>query len=453
MHLSEMTDERIRVPDVGGEMHALLARLYPICRSLSGDGVRQTLRILQDFIPLDVREVATGTQVFDWTVPQEWNIRDAWIKNSRGELIVSFRTSNLHVLGYSLPVHRRMSLKELRPHLYSDPGQPDRIPYRTSYYAPNWGFCLRHDQLSELADDEYEVYIDATLSDGSMTYGECVLPGATTDEVLIACHTCHPSLCNDSLSGVVLATFLARAIAASDHRYTYRFLFTPGTIGPIAWLSLNEPVVHRVKHGLVVTCVGDPGSFTYKKTRRGDAEIDRAVIASLTGSGRPFKVLDFSPYGGDERQFCSPGFDLAVGALMRTPYGEFPEYHTSSDDLNFVRGDALAESLDQYLSVVDTLERNRRCMNTNPKCEPQLGRRGLYGAIGGSMDDRRGELAMLWVLNLSDGQHDLLDIAERAKLPFRTIATAAEVLRRHGLLADGSLPGVQAAFSTKQVTT
>jgi aminopeptidase-like protein len=420
----------------GAEMHALLAELYPICRSLTGDGVRQTLRIIGRDIPLTITEVPTGTKVLDWVVPREWNIRDGWLRRVGGEMVASFRDSNLHVMGYSIPIHARMTLSELKPHLFSDPEHPDVIPYRTSYYQENWGFCLADRVVNGLTEAEYEVHIDSTLSNGALTYGECYLPGERTDEILIACHTCHPSLANDSLSGVVVAASVAKMLAARRHRYSYRFLFAPGTIGAIAWLAAHDEHVTRVKHALVATCLGDGGSFTYKKSRQGSAEIDRAAVHVLKQSTHPWTEQPFSPYGGDERQFCSPGFNLPCGSLMRTPYGEFPEYHTSADDLRLVRAEHLAESLGVYLGVCDVLDRNGVFVNLNPKGEPQLGRRGLYGAIGGAMDARQRELAMLWVLNLSDGGHSLLDIAERASLPFDAIRRAADTLVEHQLLRE-----------------
>jgi aminopeptidase-like protein len=421
---------------VGGEMYRLIAELYPICRSITGDGVRETLRRVGTRIPLAAHEVSTGTRVFDWTVPKEWNVRDAYVANSRGERVIDFQKSSLHVVSYSVPVRRRMRLAELRPHLFTLPEHPDWIPYRTSYYTENWGFCLSHRQLLALAEDEYEVCIDASLEDGHLTYGECVLEGELVDEVLISCHICHPALCNDNLSGIALATCLAQHLQEVTRRYSYRFLFVPGTIGSITWLSLNERRVSRIKHGLVLACGGDAGPCTYKKSRGGDAEIDRALIHVLRRSGRPFTVMDFAPHGYDERQYCSPGFDLPVGCFMRTPYGQFPEYHTSADDLDLVKPAMLADSFAVCTSALDLLEHNKTFVNQNPKCEPQLGRRGLYRAIGGPPDPGHRERALLWVLNLSDGRHSLLDIAERSGLEFGIVRAAAQALLEHGLLKE-----------------
>jgi aminopeptidase-like protein len=420
----------------GCEMHQLITELYPICRSITGNGVRDTLRALQRHIPLTIHEVPSGTAVFDWTVPKEWNVRDAYIKNAAGERVIDFRQSNLHVMSYSVPVHRTMSLEELKTHLHTLPTYPDWIPYRTSYYQEDWGFCLSHRQLSELPEGTYEVCIDTTLVPGHLTYGEYYLAGASAAEVLISTHVCHPSLCNDNLSGIALATYLGKQLRGETRRYSYRFLFIPGTIGAITWLALHEGDVARIQHGLVLSCVGDAGPLNYKRSRRGDAEIDRAVSHILQYSGQPHEVEEFSPYGYDERQFCSPGFDLPVGRLARTPHGRFPEYHTSADNLDFVRPAALAESLATCLSVLALVEHNRTYLNRNPKCEPQLGRRGLYRLTGGHQDERVDERALLWVLNLSDGRHTLLDIAERSGMPFEGLRRAADLLVAHDLLCE-----------------
>lgn len=427
-------EEAIVDRSVGEGMHALIAELYPIARSITGDGVRETLRRLQKRIPLLVHEVPTGTRVFDWTVPREWNIRGAWIRDPQGETVVDFRDSNLHVVGYSAPVHRRMPLRELARHVHTLPDQPDRVPYRTAYYDDSWGFCMAHERFAGLADGEYEVRIDATLEEGSLTYGELHLSGEGEDEVLISCHVCHPSLCNDNLSGIAVATYLARALARLDRRYSYRFLFIPGTIGSITWLARNEEKAGRIRHGLVLAGVGDAGVLNYKRSRRGGAEIDRAVEHVLRHSGSEYGIRDFIPYGYDERQYCSPGFDLPVGCLMRTPWGEYPEYHTSADDLDFVQARSLADTLERCLEVIDVLENNDAYLNRNPKCEPQLGRRGLYDRVGGQADRGDRIMALLWVLNLSDGAHDLLAIADRAGLPFDRIRWAAENLVECGLL-------------------
>jgi aminopeptidase-like protein/glycosyltransferase involved in cell wall biosynthesis len=432
-------------------MYALIEELYPICRSITGDGFRETMRHIRDRIPITVHEVPTGTEVFDWIVPKEWNIRDAYVKNAAGERVIDFRKSNLHVVSYSLPVRATMSLTELRPHLHTDPEHPDWVPYRTSYYQEGWGFCLAHRDLLDLPDGEYAVCIDATLAPGSLTYGEYVLAGGSGDEVLISCHCCHPSLCNDNLSGIAVAVALAGWLGTlAQRRLSYRFVFIPGTIGSITWLARNDAVVPRIRHGLVLSCLGDSGGFTYKRSRRGDAAIDRAVEHVLRHANAPYEILPFVPYGYDERQYCSPGFDLPVGCFMRTPNGRFPEYHSSADDLRLVGPDALAGSLARLREVVEILEHDQIYVNQNPHCEPQLGRRGLYEGVTGRSELPGYELALLWVLNLSDGQHSLLDIASRADMPFTLLRQASTALERSGLLQSASPPPGEQDMSPRE---
>jgi aminopeptidase-like protein len=421
----------------GEELYKLVAELYPICRSITGDGVRRTLEIVDREVGgLEVSEVPTGTQVLDWTVPREWNVRDAWVADAAGQRVIDFQASNLHLLGYSVPVRATMPLAELKRHLFTLAGHPDWVPWRTSYYAERWGFCASQRLVDSLPDGDYEVCVDTTLADGHLTYGEHLVEGQTDEEVLISCHVCHPSLANDNLSGIAVATGLARRLAGSRPRYSYRFLFAPGTIGSITWLARNEDRVGRIRHGLVLACAGDPGGFTYKRSRRGDAEIDRAVAHVLGRSGRPHRVVDFTPYGYDERQYCSPGFDLPVGCLSRTPYAAYPEYHTSADDLDLVGSAQLQESLEVCWEVVQVLEADRRYVNLSPKGEPQLGRRGLYGQIGGRSDAEERQMAMLWVLNQSDGRMSLLDVAERSGVPLALLAEVAATLEEAGLLAE-----------------
>lgn len=421
--------EFYKMKDIGQRMHALIAQLYPICRSITGDGVRETLRLVREQIPIELHEVPTGAEVLDWTVPREWNIRDAWIKNAAGERLVDFRQLNLHVVSYSVPLRKRMSFGELKEHLFTVEGEPGLVPYRTSYYEETWGFCLSQNQLAQFQHgEEYEVCIESSLDPGNLTYGEYHLEGDTREEVLISCHICHPALANDNLSGIALAVELARSLANAPRRYSYRFLFIPGTIGSITWLAQNEERVSAIRHGLVLTNVGDVAPITYKKSRRGDAEIDRAFAHLLRHSGEPYQVIDFYPYGYDERQYCSPGFNLAVGTMMRSRHGTFREYHTSADNLDFVRPDALADSFSKVAAVLEILEHNRVYLNRHPKGEPQLGRRGLYEGLGAGESRRAQAIALLWTLNLSDGDHSLLAIAERAELPYAAIKTAAESL-------------------------
>lgn len=420
--------------ETGTRIYELIERLYPICRSITGEGVRQTLAIMREKIPLQIHEVATGTQVFDWAVPNEWNITDAYIKNASGKRVVDFRHSNLHVVSYSIPVRQTMSLSDLKLHLHSLPDHPDWIPYRTSYYKEDWGFCITHRQFETMGKGPYEVVIDSSLKNGSLTYGEYFVPGDTTDEVLFFSHICHPSLCNDNLSGAALSTILAQFLTKQSLRYSYRFVFAPATIGSITWLSRNESNLSRVKHGLVLSVIGDRGKLHYKRSRRGTAEIDRAVVHVLERSGKDYEILDFVPYGYDERQFCSPGINLPMGRLTRTPNGCYNEYHTSADDLSFVEREALTDSFDTCLRVINLLEQNFAYLNMNPKCEPQLGRRGLYRSLGGHQHIPNQEYAMLWVLNMSDGRHSLLDIAEQSGLDFDLLAETSRQLQSAGLL-------------------
>lgn len=436
--------DQANAAEAGRELYEFARELYDICRSITGDGIRKTLSLIGKRIPLKIHEVPTGTAVFDWTVPKEWNIRDAYIKGPDGKRVVDFQKSNLHVLNYSTPIRAKIPLAELKPHLFTIPGHPDWIPYRTSYYKEDWGFCLSHNQMLALGDGEYEVCIDSTLKAGHLTYGECFIPGRSTEETLISCHACHPSLANDNLSGITVATHLAQLLRGRDLRYSYRFLFIPGTIGAITWLARNRKAAARTRHGLVLTGIGDKGRFHYKKSRQGNAEIDRAAAHVLAHSTDASEVLDFSPYGYDERQYCSPGFNLAVGCLMRSVWGSFPEYHTSADNLDFIHPQQLAESLQVCTSILDVLENNRTYRNLNPYCEPQLGKRNLYRSTGG--ESIGSEInARLWVLNLSDGEHSLLDIAMRSGLPFGTIHNASRLLFEAGLLGPGKDEFAEAA--------
>jgi aminopeptidase-like protein len=418
----------------GEALFALVKRLYPICRSITGNGVRETLQVIKEIIPIEVREVPSGTPVLDWNVPDEWNIRDAWIKGPDGRKIVDFQQSNLHVVSYSIPFQDTLSLVELKKHLFSLPDHPDWLPYRTSYYRETWGFCLPHRQLTSLSEGEYEVCVDSNLAAGSLTYGELLLPGLCPDEVLISCHVCHPSLANDNLSGIAVATFLASQLAQRNRRYSYRFIFIPATIGAITWLALNEHNIKNIRHGLILAGVGDTGAFHYKKTRNGDAYIDRLMLRVLRQTERAHHVLDFEPYGYDERQFGSPGFNLPVGCLMRTPFGQYPEYHSSADDLRLVKPESLADTLDLLEQLVGALEGETRYLNLNPRGEPQLGRRGLYDTLGGLSQTKQRQMAMLWLLNFSDGDHSSEDIADRSQLPAEELREAARVLEKNSLL-------------------
>lgn len=419
----------------GAQMHALAADLYPFCRSITGHGVRATFRRLAEEIPLEMHEVPSGTPVFDWNVPEEWNIRSGWIKDPQGKVIVDFADHNLHVLGYSIPVSATMPLAELKSHLFSLPDQPDLIPYRTSYYKKNWGFCVPHLLVESLQDGDYEVFIDADHNaEGHLTYAEHFIQGESDEEVLISCHSCHPSLANDNLAGIAVGTALAKHLAASPRRLSYRFVFLPGTIGSITWLATHQETFSKIKHGLVLTCAGDPGKVTYKETRDGNALIDRAVKHVLKTSGHDHHIEPFHPYGYDERQYGSPGINLAVGSLMRSPHGTFPEYHTSADNLDFITPEAMEDTLSKAVQAIQVLEHNATYVNLKPMCEPRLGKYGLYGGGGGQRVGEFSELALLWVLNQSDGTKDLLAIAERASMSFHKILTAATSLEAAGLL-------------------
>lgn len=423
---------------IGASLYDLAAQLYPICRSITGDGVRETLRCLSQYIGIETTEVPTGTQVFDWTIPKEWNIRDAYIAGADGQRVVDFRRSNLHVLNYSTPVRGRFSLEDLKPHIYTLPEQPDLIPYRTSYYAERWGFSMTHNQLLSLFPGQYDVVIDSSLKDGHLTYGEYVHRGELADEVLLSAHICHPSLANDNCSGLALLAHLARHLASARRRLSYRILFAPGTIGAITWLAQAGEAASRIKHGLILSCVGDGGGPHYKLSRRGDALIDRAMAHVLAKDWPQGCVVPFSPYGYDERQYCSPGFDLPVGLLQRSRFGTFPEYHTSGDNLDFIAPRHLEDSYRITLSAIDILERNRVLVSTSPYGEPQLGCRGLYQGGGGDTTAAERNMALLWVMNLADGRNDLLAIAERSGLAFGVIADAASGLEKAGLLAPGN---------------
>jgi len=418
----------------GKEMFELVERLFPICRSITGNGVRETLKIISEFIPLEIFEVPSGTKVFDWEIPKEWNIQDAYVKNFKGEKIIDFKKSNLHVLNYSIPIKKKVALKELKEHLYSLPDYPEWIPYLTSYYDENWGFCVTHNQLSNLEEGEYEVNIDSKLEPGCLTYGEYCIKGESEEEIVFSCYVCHPSMCNDNLSGISLLVFLAKYLTNKKLGYSYRFLFIPETIGAITWLNKNKENLSKIKCGIVATCVGDSGHSTYKKTRNGNHILDRIVEKMLKDFGEKFEIIDFFPSGSDERQFSSPGINLDFGCLTRTSYGHFKEYHTSADDLTFVQPQYLENSFKKYLKIIYILENNDSYVNTNPDCEPQLGRRGLYSSIGSQKNQILIESALLWVLNFSDEKNSLLDISIISKLEFKLIKTAADLLLEKHLL-------------------
>jgi aminopeptidase-like protein len=425
---------RARTSATGERLQALVRELFPICRSITGDGVRETLGAVAERIPLDVYEVPSGEPVLDWTVPDEWNVRDAYIAKE-GRRIVDFQESNLHLVNYSEPFGGKLSLEELRPHLHSLPEHPSWIPYRTSYYSRTWGFCLADEELRRLDEAEYEVVVDTTLAPGALTYGECYLPGEREDEVLLTTHVCHPSLANDNLSGIAVLTELGARLQEEPRTLSYRLLFIPGTIGSITWLARNRDQVNGIVAGLTLACVGDGAPLTYKRSRRGNAMIDRAAQYVLPRVDEHARFVDFIPWGWDERQFNSPGFNLPVGSLCRSREGEFAEYHSSADGLDLVRTEALEHALSSVLELLRVVDDDRHYVNLAPKGEPQLGKRGLYPTVGGSTAEQE-QLAMLWVLNQSDGRNSLLDIAERSGLPFEGLRDAALRLRNAELLAE-----------------
>jgi aminopeptidase-like protein len=419
-------------------MRAWMVRAYPVLRSITGDGVRRTLDLIEEALPAGVLlqrdSVPSGTDVFDWTVPEEWNVREAWIADASGRHVVDVRDHTLHLVGYSAPFRGRLPLEQLHGHLHSLPDLPDLIPYRTSYYHRDWGFCLADRQRQALLPGEYEVVVNTELAPGELVLGEVVLPGREPEEVLVSAHVCHPSLVNDNLTGIAAALELLALLAArQDRRYTYRFVFAPGTIGSLAWLWRNPDARERVAHGLVLTGLGGGGPLVYKQTRRGTATVD-AAAAHVVGR-RGGEVRRYSPYGYDERQYNAVGFELPVGRLTRTPHGEYPEYHTSGDDLDFVTDDELEEAVRAVAEIVAVLEGDRRYLNLSPYGEPQLGKRGLYPTMGGQRATDA-VMAMLWTLAYADGDFSLLDVAELADLPFSVVRGAADDLMAAGLLAE-----------------
>lgn len=404
-----------------------LRRLWPILRSITGDGVRQTHDILSEILPLKRTEIPSGTSAFDWTVPDEWVIRSAYVIDPDGNKILDIQENNLHLVNYSTGFEGTLTRAELEPHLYSLPAQPDAIPYVTSYYERRWGFCLSHKQRESLKDGNYRIAIDAEHKKGTMTLSDCVLPGREDREVLISTYTCHPSMGNNELSGPLVAAFLYQRLRAiEDRRLTYRFVFLPETIGSITYLSLHgEHLLEKLEAGYVASCIGDPAPFTYKKSRRGDSLADRAALYTLRNyADAGLEIKDFIPRGSDERQYCSPGFNLPVGVIARSIYQCYPQYHTSQDDLNFISSQAIQSSVDAYFAACMLLDRNVTYERTSPFCEPQLGKRNLYPGIGGRKKDAFVD-ALMWLMNLADGSQDLLSIAERGKVDFWLLTEVA----------------------------
>jgi aminopeptidase-like protein len=438
---------------VGVEMHDLMADLFPICRSLTGDGVRRSLDILRRVAPIERHEVQSGTRCYDWVVPDEWTVRDAWVKDASGRRVIDFRRHNLHLVGYSVPFAGEMSRDTLAPYLHTRPDLPDAIPYVTSYYAPRWGFCLADQDCRALPDGPFEVRVDTALAPGSLTYGEILIPGESDDEVLLATNICHPSMANNELSGPVLTATLARWLLSAPRRLSYRLVFVPETIGAIAYLSVNSDAMKaNTIAGFQVVCVGGPADFTYLETRLGNTLTDRLARHVLEGAGIAHRVLDYRHRASDERQWCSPGIDLPVGSLMRSKYQDYPEYHSSKDDLDFVRPEHLEQSFNLYVRCLEALESGcpgLPAANPAPAldqptgvlyagtldgCEPNLGRRGLYPTLGGRSHQAADATLLLDVLAYCDGDHDLASIAGRLERPLEDVEAAAAVLVGEELL-------------------
>jgi aminopeptidase-like protein len=422
----------------GVAMHALARRLFPITRSITGDGVRETLRILGEHIPLEIHEVPTGTRALDWTVPPEWNIRDAYILDEHGDRIVDFQQNNLHVVGYSAPIDATLSLAELQPHLHSLVDQPTAIPYITSYYERRWGFCLSHAQRERLQDGQYRVVIDSELKDGSLTYGELIIPGETPSEVFLSTYVCHPSMANNELSGPVVTTWLAKWIASRPRRYTYRLVFIPETIGSLVYLSRHVDTLRaNVVAGFNVTCVGDDRAYSFLPSRYGGTLADRVALHTLKVRHPDFVHYSFLDRGSDERQYCSPGVDLPVVSVMRTKYREYPEYHTSLDDLTVVTPAGLEGGYTILRECLEILEGNRTYRSTSLG-EPHLGGRGLYPTLG-TTSSYEAVRTTMDLLAYADGTNDLVGIADITGMPVEELRRGAEQLVEHGLLAE--VPG------------
>lgn len=417
----------------------LFDKLWPICRSITGNGFRESIEILQKIIPLDIESVPSGTEVFDWVVPKEWNIKDAYVLDPNGKKIINFKDNNLHVLNYSKPVDKEISLSDLKKHLYTIPEIPDAIPYVTSYYKERWGFCISQNHFNKLKDGLYKVKVESTLTDGELNYGHTILPSTTGSkkEFLISTYLCHPSMANNELSGPIVATFLYDYLSKLKHReYNYRFVFIPETIGSICYLSkYGQKLINDCIGGLVVTCCGDEKALNYKKSREENSLINKVCENIIKHSGYENAIIhDFFPTGSDERQYCSPGFNLPVGSITKSMYGKYKEYHTSLDNKQFVSMNGLVESVNIYLKAILSFEANKKYVNTNPHCEPMLGKRDLYNSIGASTSMENTIHSYLYLLNFSDGKHDLVDIANKMNVSVYGLLEKVEKLKSVGLL-------------------
>ena len=400
------------------EIYNDIKNLYRTCNSLTGAGIESTWEYIKNEIPMTIHKIKSGTEVFDWKVPKEWNIKDAYIKDPDGKKILDLKDHYLHVLGYSIPINKKISLTELKENIYTLPEYPDWIPYRTSYYKENWGFCMKHNDFLKLKDGLYEVVIDSTLEDGYLAYGDLIIKGQTEKEILISSYCCHPQQCNDNISGTVLAMHLAKYLLNKDNYYTYRFIFIPETIGAIVYLSKNIDIMKKnTIGGYVLTCVGDEGDFTYLKTRKENQFIDKITLFLLEQSGLNYKIRDFPTCGSDERQYNYPGIDLNVGSLMKSKYGEFNEYHTSGDNLDFVTAKGLGDTYDFYIKCINLIENNHYYLNTK-LCEPMLGKYGLYDMVGGVQSNKKLHLGSLCrkILYYCDGNNDIIDISNKLNI-------------------------------------
>jgi len=414
-------------------------RLWPLTRSLTGNANRETLSILSEIIPLNVHEVPSGTICYDWEIPSEWNPKEAWIKDENGNILVDFKKNNLHLLGYSTSYNGKLSFEELESHLYSLPEKPELIPYVTSYYSKRWGFCISHHQLKELKEHKgpFNVNIDAEHNiDGSLTYGDLLLEGTSSEEILFSTYICHPSMANDQISGMLVAAFLYQELSKiKDRHYSYRFIFVPETIGAIAYLKENGSILkERTRAGYIITCLGDKGKFSYKNTKQKDSLTNKVTLQVLKDNNIEFQEFPFVPLGSDERQYASPGFNLPVGSLMRTMYWHFEEYHTSADNKSFISFKHLRESIELYMKVIKTFEGNKKFINKFPYGEVQLGKRGLYPTLGRGNDKTQMVDAYIWILNYSDGKNDLLQIAELSNIPMNILIEASNILEKEGLI-------------------
>ena len=416
-----------------GGMYDLVKDLFPICRSITGNGVRETLKIIQQHIPININEVPTGTKVFDWTVPKEWNIKDAYIMDENSNKIIDFKKNNLHVVGYSVPVNKTVSLPELQEHLYSLPEQPEAIPYVTSYYKEMWGFCITHKKREILKEGKYKVFIDSELKNGALTYGELIIPGKSEKEVFLSTYICHPSMANNELSGPVVTTFLVKWIMSKPRRYTYRIIFIPETIGSITYLNKNLDVMKQnIIVGFNVSCVGDNRVYSYLPTRNGNTYADKIALNILSFKHPKFVKYSFLDKGSDERQYNAPGVDLPVCCIMRSKYGTYPEYHTSLDNLEFVNPEGLSGSYEVFKECLNLIEENRKY---KIKClgEPQLGKRGLYPTISTKLSTKEVK-GIINFISYSDGKNDLIDISNKINVPVWELYLIIEKLLKADLL-------------------